>query len=77
MYDYPYSVYRMKTIIWIWAAILALIILGGGWFYLREQQAAAPAPQAPSASIGIHLPAQAGGSVNQGNLGVPDSGTPQ
>jgi len=54
--------------------IVVLVIVGGGWYWWMSQQAAPAADtgaQGPSTAMGTN------GSPNQGNLGQPDTGTPQ
>ena len=59
---------RSSTIIWI--VVIVLVILGG-WYWYSMMSAPAPTTATPSTSAGLN------GSPNQGNLGQPDTGTPQ
>lgn len=60
----------MKNITW---AVLAIIIIAGGWYWLSMPSPAIPeaAMPAPSGAAGIN------GSPDQGNLGQPDNGQVQ
>ena len=78
----------MKTSSMAWLAVIVVLILVAAWYFLSAGSAAAPAPAtAPAADTQSGPSVQAGinGSVNQGNLGQPDTsstgsgqaGTPQ
>ena len=58
---------KTSTIIWV---VVAIVVLGGGWYWHSTQQTA-PVAAGPSTNMGTN------GSPNQGNMGQPDNGQVQ